>query len=406
MLAMVVVAGCNSGTEYLGNGAYDMTGGPGGGGGDGGAVPGGSITTPPVCSTAGDLQVTSGAGVSDFAWLWDTDHFVLIFSDLSTGDMRLMKLGADGSPGGPAQLLEDTAQKAAHPTLVKTPGGYLAAWEEGAPGALSRVLRVRALDPAGNPLGAASTQVAASTSDQVRPALSQAPGGAAIAWMDVNMGRKTVLLAPIDDQLRLGAIQRLGTSGGDAGWPSLSGDPTNLAAVWSDARRGIFDIRLARFDDKMTNMMETPIRMADGDARLGRLIRTSYGYLAAWEDTRSGDNEIYMSLNDPQGNKIAEGLVEEPGTGDANWPNMAWNGTSAGVVYYQFRGGAPQIYLSFIDTMGKRVGGGADVQVSKTPGGKTARYPDVAWTGQSFAVAWIDNRNVTTQVYFNRVSCQ
>jgi hypothetical protein len=378
------------------------------GGSDGGAVPGGSITTPPVCtSMGGDLQVSSGSGVKSFAWLWDNDHFVVIYSDLATGDMWVVTLGADGTPAGPAQLLEDTAQTASHPAIVKIGTGYVTAWEEGAPAALSRVLRVRALDAGTRPMGPLSTQVASSMSSEVRPVLAQGPGGAVLAWMDVSMGRKTVLLAPLDGSLRLGAIQRLGTASGDTGWPSLAGDASGFAAVWSDARRGgLYDIRLARFDDKMTNMMETPIRTANGDARLGRLMKTPFGYMTAWEDTRNGDNEIYMSVNDQQGNQLSENLVEEPNTGDANWPNMAWNGSAAGIVYYQFRNGAPQIYMSFVDAMGKRVAGGADVQVSKSPSGKSARYPDVQWTGSAFAVAWIDSRNGPTQLFFNRVTCK
>ncbi len=411
MLAILFLGGCQNGVDYLGNGAYD--GGPGGPGAgkevpDGGAaVPGGSITTPPVCSVTGaELQISSGAGVGDFAWLWDANHFVLVYSDGVTGDMRVEKVSPDGTPEGPAILLEKTAQKASHPSLVKTASGYLVAWEEGAATVGSRVLKLRALDGSANPAGAASSQVASSASDQVRPSLSQGPGGVALAWMDVSAGRKTVLLAPVDGALHLGAIQRLGGAAGDAAWPSITGDAASVAAVWSDARSGSYNIRLARFDDKMTNMMEAPLRMAPGDARLGRVIKTGFGYLSTWEDTRTGDNEIYMSLNDPAGAQLAQGVVEEPGTGDANWPNMAWDGSSAGVVYYQFRGGAPQIYMSFVDATGKRVGGGADVQVSRTTSGKSARYPELAWTGQLFAVSWLDTRNGPGQIFFNRVVCK
>jgi hypothetical protein len=119
---------------------------------------------------------------------------------------------------------------------------------------------------------------------------------------------------------------------------------------------------------------------------------------------RSGDNEIQMALVDPQGHKIGGGLVEEPDSGDANWPNMAWTGTSAGIVYYQFRTGRPQIFMSFVDATGARVGGLHDVQVSDGTSG-WSKYPDVAWTGRQFGVMYVDTRDGTPDLWLQSVAC-
>ena len=65
-----------------------------------------------------------------------------------------------------------------------------------------------------------------------------------------------------------------------------------------------------------------------------------------------------MALVDPSGSHaLGGGLVEQANTGDADWPNISWDGSAAAIVYYQFRGGRPQIYMTFVDGTGARVSG-------------------------------------------------
>lgn len=370
-----------------------------------GAVPGGTISTPPVCAVVGaDLRLTNAGAVQAFALRWDTDRYVLAYSDEATGagDIYVGAWKADGTPAEPARLVEGTALPSREPSLTKTASGFVVAWEEASS---PRSIRLSQIDSAGRPTGVIAT-AGYSVADEARPVVTEAPGGIAVTWMSVTDGIESAHVGLLDGDLALtGPAVRLGPATTRAVFPWIVGDAVSLAAVWSDGRDGVLDLRFARLDPQMDVMAEAPLRAASNDARLGRVIKTSFGYLAAWEDDRSGDNEIYMALTDSLGAKLVEGLVEEPMTGDANWPNMAWNGSEAGIVYYQWRGGTPQIYMSFVDAMGKRVGDGADVQVSRNPMG-WARYPDVQWTGSEFGVAWIDTRDGAPQVYFNRVRCR
>jgi hypothetical protein len=245
--------------------------------------------------------------------------------------------------------------------------------------------------------------------DAARPVLAPSPGGqTAVAWMDVVTAVPAVYVAVVDDNLTLDSTigtLRLGMPTASASFPWLAGDGSTLGAIWSDQRTGVLDIHFVALDAMLTPSHESVLRDATGDAQLGRLIQITSGYLAAWEDTRSNNtNEIYSAITDANGARQVEQLVEEPNTGDANWPNMAWNGTAAGIVYYQFRGGAPQIFISFVDATGARVGGGSDLRVSMSTG--SARFPDVKWTGSEFGVAWVDSRDTVRQIYFAQVTCQ
>jgi hypothetical protein len=176
--------------------------------------------------------------------------------------------------------------------------------------------------------------------------------------------------------------------------------------LWSDHRTNEFDIHFGALDPtKLDVSGDVAVRTgAKNDALLGRMIKTDVGYISAWEDMRASDNQIFFAITREDGSIVYEGLAEEPDSGDANWPNMAWTGSSAGIVYYQWRGSQPQIFISFIDGTGKRVGGLHDLQVSHTT--RTARFPDVKWNGTSFGVAWIDTRDGRPELYFAQVSCQ
>ncbi len=223
--------------------------------------------------------------------------------------------------------------------------------------------------------------------------------------MDDLLGTPSVDFAFLDASLNVTGPAKLADN---AGYPWVAGDANGVTVLYSSKARPN-----ASYDMHAADLGASPLSAANDvllhsdpphDLVLGRRIVTGYGYLSAWEDENPDDNEILMALTDRNGNPIAQGEVEEPGTGDANWPHMAENGGYAGVVYYQWRDSNPQIFVTFIDGAGKRVFAD-DLQVSSTPSGSWARFPDVAWDGTHFGVAWVDTRDGSDQLYFAQVSC-
>jgi hypothetical protein len=231
--------------------------------------------------------------------------------------------------------------------------------------------------------------------------------------MDSALGKGSVDIALVDpDVLAAGGAHPIVAGpapiapADDDGWPWLAGDDDTLAIVWSDASGGGYDVRFAELAvpglaASSTLSLRGPAPMS---GVLARMIRTTDGFLAAWEDQRGDDNSIYMALVDAQGRKTGGGLVEEEGSGDANWPNMAWTGAAAGIVYYQYRDARPQIFMSFVDSSGARVGGLSDLQVSSGSGG-WSKYPDVAWTGSGFDVMFVDTRDGAAGLWLQAVTC-
>jgi hypothetical protein len=403
LLALLVLAGCHRTGFVLPDAGGPSS--PSGTAGEPPAVAGGTITTPPLCNPGVETQLTSGGGVTGFTWQWDGRAFVVAWSDTGggNGDIHVGRFGLDGQALTPAMIVESTAQSSQLPTLAPLGNGWVVAWEEG--DAPAKSVRARLLDATANPVGEPRALLA-SAAAQIRPSLARVPGGgAALAWMNETDSIPSVWLGVVGTALDLTSVVRLAPSY-EASYPWLAGDDTDLGVVYSDDRNGPLSPRFTDFDEQMTAHGDSPLRTAaTGEGKLSRMIKTSFGYLAAWEDSQTDSNEIHMALTDASGVRYADGVVEEPGTGDANWPNLAWNGSEGAIVYYQFRGAKPQIYLSYVDRMGQRVGGGADQQISHAPDGARARFPDVLWTGSQFAVAWIDTRSGSPQLFLAPVTC-
>ena len=354
----------------------------------------------------------SFTGVENFAFTWSNNRYEVVYADLQQQDIFVVHLSATGQMLDAPLAIDQTPAASSLPNILPTRTGYVVAWTEA--GAQPHV-RTHALDLSGRPTGT-SHVIAYGRSPQMRPVLARSPLGTAISWMDQvegsaaatdDVGDSTTYVALLDDDVRLRADvppQRVNAAS-RSGYPWLAGDGKTLALLWSDEQLGRSDTYFAPLDGqlKAEEMINVRDPAAEHGALLGRLTLTDVGYLAAWEDHRSGEEEIYMALLDPSGNRYAGGLVEEPGTGSANWPHLAWTGSAAGVVYYQFRGGKPQIFITFVDQNGARVGGAADAQISNTT--EWARYPDVVWNGSEFGVLWIDARAGQPDLYFNRAVC-
>jgi hypothetical protein len=375
--------------------------------------PTGSIEIPSLCDRAQIDKRVSFGGVDTFAFAWANDHYEVVYSDITTKDIFSVHLGKDGSMLDAPVAVEITEAPSLLPALLPTPSGFAVVWQE--EDAQPHV-RAHALDLSGRPIGS-SHIIAYGRSAQMRPVLAASPLGVAVSWMDqvpasttdIDMvGDSTTYVGLLNDSLQLRndvPPQRVNPKSRSA-YPWLVGSDSKLALLWSDNRSGVIDPYFGPIGADLSLESSTDVRGAavENAAQLGRMHLTDVGYIAAWEDLRTGSEEIYMSLLDLDGNRYAGGIVEEPGTGNANWPHIAWTGSSAAIVYYQFRSGRPQIFLTFIDQNGMRIQGAADAQVSNS--GEWARYPDVLWNGSEFAVMWIDARDGVPELYFNRALCK
>jgi hypothetical protein len=120
----------------------------------------------------------------------------------------------------------------------------------------------------------------------------------------------------------------------------------------------------------------------------------------AWQDTKNDNYEIYFGRVSSAGAKVGTDLRV---TSDANYstlPSLVWTGSEYGVAWADNRNGVSEIYFARISVAGAKVG--SDVRVTTTSGGNTA--PSLAWSGSEFGVSWQDSRNINFEIYFVRIS--
>src|SRR5258708_7719280 len=209
----------------------------------------GEVNGPSACARIEvERKLAFGGGTTAFAFTWDTDHYVVVYRDPSTGDgdIYVAKIAADGTALGAAVVVESTPASSDLPTLLKTPSGYLVAWQEGSAG---MAVYAHPLGPDATPVGSGATIAATQSSEQARPVLSRAPGGqVAICWMDAFEGKGGVQIAMVDPSSLQGTGPQRVAQNDIAGWPWSAGDDPTLGMVWSDKTGGPYDVRFASID--------------------------------------------------------------------------------------------------------------------------------------------------------------
>jgi hypothetical protein len=390
-----------------------------------------SVLYPPsICERQGnEVRLTQGASVTTMNLLWDTDHYLLVYADRAQngGEIMTMRLGADGVPLAAPVPVGSSPNGSRVPSVAKLPaGGYLVAWEESAaplqPGADELAGPAQAytaiLDANGAPT-AAPVLIATSPGREARPTVAVGPEGPVVTWMQGEYGEAATSVAYVGRLDAAGALvpdsakplsgdpqQRPLAPGTHSGFAQIAGDANGLAVVYSEAANPTTaTIEFGLLDASLGLTGRQSLRVPPGDARVARLTRRGAGFFAAWEDFRTEEEQVFMAIVDPTGAKTPDALVENPGTGSANWPSVASkaDGSASAVVYYQYRQRRPQIFLAYINAAGQKVGG--DLQVSNTLETANAKYPEVQWSGSNFGVTWFDTRDGAAEIYFAAVAC-
>ena len=347
----IALAGCNGGTGTDGEEDGTTAGGPGG--------PGGSTgTTGSSCAAVtGNLPLPGSKGTTP-SIAWGGDAFGVAWSsqDKDEGDIQFALLDTSGELLGQSVVYEGAGISSV-PSIAARGGGFVVVWRDS-----DGKIRGRNLDGGGAPQGEAF-EVGATANIDTRPSVASAVPGTVVAWSDVG-------------QSFLGV---LGTSGmtnqqtiPNAMFPAVTGAGVTAGVAWSEGAT----VGFSKVDPKSADMQAAVTRNATTPANLS-LASDGTRFFVAWEDLRSGEEEVYLSDGGD-----AEVRVHGE-SGSANWPSLAWTGSHIAAVYYQFRDGPPQIFLSLIGP--DMVRATQDLEVTADG---AARFPSVAWSGDRLGVVW------------------
>ena len=87
-------------------------------------------------------------------------------------------------------------------------------------------------------------------------------------------------------------------------------------------------------------------------------------------------------------------------TGQSDAPSLVWTGTEYGLAWVDDRGGNDEIFFARVAADGALLG--EPERVTDSPG--EGRDPSLVWTGESYAVAWVDDQEGNFEVYLALLS--
>jgi hypothetical protein len=329
--------------------------------------------TPTACNVESDVALSPGEATSP-AIAFGGDHFAVAWTDRShdEGDIVLTVVDRDGHAVHEEPVARGAGTSLSPAVAALPGGGFLVVWEEmGGGGGNVRAVRV-AED--GTPHGAPFA-VSRTVSPEAHPDVAATSTGAHVAWTEATGAEiGTVVNDAVEGTISIpGAAQ-----------VALAGSGKEVGALWSAGSQ----IGFAKLSAPLRGADAAHpalFRSATGRANLPRLAAVSGGaFLAAWEDTRAGtgNESVRVTRLAPDGTP-GEELELSPAGGSANYPDVAWMGSTAAVVYYQYRDGPPAIYLSLVTPDLHR--SGEELKVSGHAG---ARFPRVAWGDGTLAVTY------------------
>ena len=372
------------------------------------------------CELEGGTTELTPLGGASLAFLWDGDHYLVVYSDQTrgNGDLASVKLDPMGHPLSSPVYINESARTSTLPSIAKDGAGYVVAWQEGTKTDSPPVaVDLRRLDADGIPSG--NIREIATTGLEARPSLVPVYDKLALAWMDdkgtpgaPNFVSLVGLLTTDDLSFVSGGPIALVPAGAQEPsqetFPVLAVDGATLAASWMDAASTVYQA------DITANLeLSTPIALYTSTyiAQQGDMIATDAARFTAWEDLSgditTGRERIRGAFMASDGAVGVGGIVHALDTGSANWPRLAWTGSSVAVVYYQYRDFGSQIFLTRYALDGTRVDD-ADVQLTNIAG--QARYPQIRLRGSDldgdhFGIGWVDDSTGVDHVYFAPVVC-
>jgi hypothetical protein len=129
---------------------------------------------------------------------------------------------------------------------------------------------------------------------------------------------------------------------------------------------------------------------------------TGKEYGIAWANTgdpRDSQSDIMFARVNKNGAKTGgDMMISNDGDHYATRPSLAWSGSEYGVAWEDNRDVNTEIYFAHLDASGNKIGG--DVKISQKKVSAGSYKPSLVWGGGHYGVAWEDYRDTLSNIYF------
>ncbi len=188
----------------------------------------------------------------------------------------------------------------------------------------------------------------------------------------------------------------------DTTQPVLVWSGSEYGTTWADNRHGSYEVYFARLDTSGA-VVGSELRVTDATDGSGvpRIAWTGSHYGIVWQRGTITDTDVHFARIWPTGTVIGTELVVTDTTRHARYADVAWSGSTFGLVWEDTRRplGGQDLYFQSVGEDGTPLGGNVQVvQLSAS-----LSFPRIAWSGSEFAIVWGDNPVGNFEVYFARL---
>ncbi len=182
---------------------------------------------------------------------------------------------------------------------------------------------------------------------------------------------------------------------------------TGFGTVWQDKRDGAAgQIYFAGLSSQgvRTSPTDTRVSNTTGSSAHPALAWNGQSWGLVYSDNLGGvDSDLYYRPLSATGQPTGSVVRLTNSAGNSDWPDLVWTGTTYALAYEDLRITASKadLYFQRFDRNGTRLGG----EVRVTTNTERQSSPILKWNGTSFGLVWTDYRNAgNREIYFRRLA--
>ncbi len=236
------------------------------------------------------------------------------------------------------------------------------------------------------------------------PALAWNGSTFGLVYSDATVGDSELYFQGIEaDGAKIGSAVRITNAKNSSEWPDMVWTGNAYGVAWADERvtKGKEDIYFVLLDTDGKKLSEEVQITLDPEKQQSPVLKWSGSEFAiVWTDFRHGNREIYFQRLTADGTLLGREVRVTNDAEDSSWPDLAWTGTTWAVVWQDNRDGNYEVYLATLNAKGEKQG--KDIRITNATG--FSGYPSIDWNGYQFGLSWQDERSGKPAVYFVSVT--
>jgi hypothetical protein len=358
------------------------------------------------CSKTGsDVRITNAsAELTPPALVWTGNEIGLSWSDNRDGDYEIYfnRISDTGVPVGPDMRITNAIGVSRGPSLVWTGSEYGLAWLDNRDGGDDEIY-FRRISASGLAIGS-DIRVTNDINGSKWPSLAWSGNEYGVSWHDTRDGNREIYFRRISGLgVPLDTDVRITNAVGDSWDSSLVSTGTEYAVSWDDNRDGNREIYFRRISGAGVPIgSEVRVTNSVGTSSVPSLVWDGSEYGVSWLDNRDGNYQIYFALISNSGALIATDIRITNSSSNSMYPSLVWAEREYGVAWQDDRDGNTEIYFNRISELGALIT--SDLRVTNDIG--TSEVPAIVWTGNGYGISWLDNRSGNSEIYYAPIGCE